>query len=89
MPRINGWKRQQHYASLDEASDNLDADGSVKIGVWTHGEAGRVEHIYEPAAEKPFLVRTVGTNRSFPEEGRYEYRGEGGSANKDLMRKYP
>lgn len=89
MSRINGWKRQQHYATLDEAENHLDENGQVKIGVWTQGRYGRIEHVYEPSADEPFIVRTRGTDRSFDEEGRYAYRTDGDDANKVIMRRYP
>lgn len=89
MARINGWRREQHYANLDEAEKNLDQNGRVNIGVWTKGRHGRIEHIYEPSADKPFIVRTRGNDRTFEEEGRYTYRKDGDDANKAIMRKYP
>lgn len=89
MGRINGWKRLHHYETLAEAEENLDSDGRVRLAAWIHDDAGRLEYVYEPSAERPFIVQLTDAPREFPEEGRYEYRTEGGSANKALMRKYP
>jgi hypothetical protein len=89
MGRINGWKRQHHHSKLSDAKEELDERGKVRIGVWEHDEGGRIEHVYEPGTAKEFIVQTVGIDRQFDEEGRYEYRKDGGNANKELMRKYP
>lgn len=90
MPRINGWKQVRHYSNLEEAKENINEAGRVKIGIWTHDDDGCIEHIFEPGAESgEFIVRQTDENRNFMEEGRYQTRGEGNRANKEIMRKYP
>lgn len=90
MARKNGWKREHHYSNLDDAKDNLNTNGRVKIGVWSHEEDGRIEHIFEPGADEgEFIVRQSDDYRDFEEEGRYQTRTAGDDANKSLMEKYP
>lgn len=71
-----GRERQAQSANVDEAREALNADDSVKISDWTHGNAGRVEYLSKPTTETPFLVRTPATSLSVAEEGRYEERTE-------------
>jgi hypothetical protein len=90
MPRKNGWKREHHYPNLEDSKDNLNAKGRVKIGVWTHEDDGRIEHIFVPDVDEgEFIVRQSDDHRNFDEEGRYQTRQEGNRANKSLMEKYP
>lgn len=89
MGKINGWTRLHHHSNLREAEENLNEAGRVTIAAWTHEDDGRVEHIYEPDAERPFIVRQSDESLEFDEEGRYEHRYEGGRANKNLLEKYP
>jgi hypothetical protein len=92
MGRINGWKRLKWYSNLDgdEVQREVETDGRCVIAAWRHDDLGtKLEHIYEPDADKPFKVRLLDDQVELEQEGRYEYRGEGGSANKDLMRNYP
>lgn len=90
MSRINGWKRQHWFSNLETAQDELDHRGRVELAAWRHTDLGtKLAHIWEPEAEKPFIVRIDDPDVSREEEGRYATRGEGGTANKELMRNYP
>lgn len=122
MGRINRWERICWHSSLEneEVQKEIKDCGHAMIAAWRHPEVHKkVVHIYEPDADKPFIVKMIDEQsnqeeKGLPlvdirnngdswihklreedesvrreEEGRYTYRKDGGSANKDLMRKYP
>lgn len=90
MGRINGWQRTTFHSNLEEAIADTDDSEQAVIAEWWHPDAeARVKHIYEPSAERPFIVRLTDDSVELEQEGQYEHRNEGGSANKALMRNYP
>lgn len=82
------WNRNVHRNLKDEAvEDGIEDDGYGVIASWTHEPTGvDLEYRYDPDKEKPYEVALNTGEVSHDLEGRYETRGEGGEANKELMR---
>lgn len=92
MGRINGWKREVWHSNLDdeEVQQEVEENGRAMIAAWRHEDCHtKLVHIYEPEAEKEFKVELKDDEVELEEEGRYPTRTDGGTANKDLMRRYP
>lgn len=92
MGRINDWKREVWHSNLnDEAVEKeVEETGQAVIAAWRHKDLyTRLVHIYEPDAENEFKVELKDDELELEEEGRYPTRTSGGTANKDLMRRYP
>lgn len=92
MGRINGWKRIVWQSNLkdEEVQQEVTENGKAVIAAWRHTDLQtKLEHVYEPDAEKEFKVELKDDEVTLDEEGRYSTRTAGGTANKDLMRRYP
>lgn len=92
MGRINNWRRTDHESNLENEAvqEAVEEKGEAVIAAWSHPEINtRLVHVYEPAADLPFRVKLKDEDVELEEEGRYETRDDGGTANKDLMRRYP